>query len=252
MIWISVGLAVVAEPIENFTTLAYNQVLVSGNVIPQLSTSQAQTSEAIPFSSTSSPPIQTSLQLPPSSQSISTSSVPDKSTVEVSDDGNNNVNGESTKGSDQLPISTGRSRVNIFDSFFTKKGAIVGIAFGIVVFLLIVIAVLVVLLFVKRRGKKDSIKKVEEQLEIQMEPTENDTTSTPTEERKSRHNYDVLYDEHMITWTSLEIQSELGEGSFGKVYLALWKGKKVAVKKAIEELPEDQRGEFVREAKLMR
>lgn len=44
----------------------------------------------------------------------------------------------------------------------------------------------------------------------------------------------------------------LGKGSFGEVWKGTWKGEHVAIKKCLEEMPQAERVQFLREARIMR
>jgi len=55
-----------------------------------------------------------------------------------------------------------------------------------------------------------------------------------------------------INFNDIKFEKELGQGAFGIVYLAKWRLQEVAVKKIKTDLNEKQKGDFIKEAELMK
>lgn len=116
-----------------------------------------------------------------------------------------------------------------------KTGDYVGIGVGIVA--AIIIAIICAALVVRwrvRKAKEEQVMKMQDQFRDQLEAQH--------KEAKDVFN---------IKASDIIIQSKLGEGSYGAVFLALYKKKHVAVKKLIASTNGNQASEFFREASLM-
>jgi hypothetical protein len=128
---------------------------------------------------------------------------------------------------------------------------IVGIIVGIASLLVIIGLVLFVILFVKRKKKQKN--KTKEQVGMQsLQKTQYIPISAQVTPREQTFVQSTTrthsFSKQFIPFNTIEIQKELGKGSYGRVCLGRWNGAPVALKFCKEKEGLD---EFWKEANLM-
>jgi predicted Ser/Thr protein kinase len=82
---------------------------------------------------------------------------------------------------------------------------------------------------------------------METEATEQNRKETTTQS-ETRHSTQITLTQSQIAFTELVIEKEIGEGSYGKVYLGKWNHAPVALKFCRKKGKLD---EFMHEVKLM-